>query len=88
MRVTTGRATDDRIGFDGLRAVVGAGDGIVGRFPGLAEDQRFEGRDLAIATDTRDLLADVLAGTLGLGDAELAALFPGRARRPLGLLRA
>ncbi|MBW8773462.1 MAG: DUF1501 domain-containing protein, partial [Gemmatimonadetes bacterium] len=65
-----------------------AGGRIAGRFPGLAEDQRFEGRDLAIATDTRDLLADVLAGTLGLGDAELAAIFPGRARRPLGLLRA
>src|SRR3954470_6694031 len=35
MRVTTGRATDDRVGFDGLRAVVGAGDGVVGRFPGI-----------------------------------------------------
>lgn len=44
-------------------AVVGGR--VVGAFPGLREDQRFEGRDLAIATDVRDLLAEVL-GTLGL----------------------
>ncbi|HEY0193892.1 MAG TPA: DUF1501 domain-containing protein, partial [Kofleriaceae bacterium] len=65
-----------------------AGGRIAGSFPGVAEDQRFQGRDLAIATDTRDLLADVLAGTLGLGHAELAAIFPGHARKPLGLVRA
>ena len=34
MRVTTD-VTDDTVGFDGLRAVVGAGDGVVGRFPGI-----------------------------------------------------
>ena len=34
MRVTTS-VTDDAIGFDGLRAVVGAGEGVVGRFPGI-----------------------------------------------------
>jgi uncharacterized protein (DUF1501 family) len=64
-----------------------AGGRVVGRLPGLAVDQRFEGRDLAIATDTRDLLGDVLAGTLGLGAAELAAIFPGHPRQPLGLFR-
>jgi uncharacterized protein (DUF1501 family) len=64
-----------------------AGGQIIGRFPGLAEDQRFEGRDLAIATDTRDLLGDVLAGTLGLTAAELAAIFPGHAPRRLGIVR-
>ncbi len=35
MRVTTSSVTDDTVGFDGLRAVVGAGDGVVGRFPGI-----------------------------------------------------
>jgi len=34
MRVTT-TVTDEAVGFDGLRAVVGAGDGVVGRFPGI-----------------------------------------------------
>jgi uncharacterized protein (DUF1501 family) len=65
-----------------------AGGQVIGRFPGLAEDQRFEGRDLAIATDTRDLLGDVLAGTLGLTAAELGAIFPGHTPRPLGVVRA
>jgi uncharacterized protein (DUF1501 family) len=65
-----------------------AGGQVVGAFPGLAEDKRFEGRDLAIATDTRDLLADVLAGTLGLTAAELAAIFPNHAVRRLGVMRA
>lgn len=64
------------------------GGRLVGRFPGLAEDQRYQGRDLAISTDTRDLLADVLAGTLGVGAGALAAMFPGHARKPLGLMRA
>ena len=34
MRVTTS-VTDDTVGFDGLRAVVAAGEGVVGRFPGI-----------------------------------------------------
>jgi hypothetical protein len=35
MRVTTSSVTDDTVGFDELRAVVGAGDGVVARFPGI-----------------------------------------------------
>jgi FHA domain len=34
MRATTS-PTGDTVGFDGLRAVVGAGEGVVGRFPGI-----------------------------------------------------
>jgi hypothetical protein len=34
MRVTTS-VTEGAVGFDGLRAVVGAGEGVVGRFPGI-----------------------------------------------------
>lgn len=64
-----------------------AGGRVLGHFPGLAEAQRFEGRDLAIATDTRDLLADILTGTLGLPAADLAAVFPGHTPRRLGVLR-
>jgi uncharacterized protein (DUF1501 family) len=63
------------------------GGRIVGTFPGLADDQRFEGRDLAITTDSRDLLADVLTGTLDLPAADLAAIFPDHAPKSLGLLR-
>jgi uncharacterized protein (DUF1501 family) len=61
--------------------------GVHGAFPGVAPDQLFEGRDLAIATDTRDLLGEVLAQTLGLRGAERAAIFPGHAQRPVGVMR-
>jgi uncharacterized protein (DUF1501 family) len=64
------------------------GGRIVGAFPGLADDQRYEGRDLAIATDSRDLLADILVGTLALSAADITAIFPDHARKPLGLIRA
>ena len=62
------------------------GGRVVGEFPGLDEAKRFEGRDLAIATDSRDLLADVITGTLGVDAATIAAMFPGHTPRPLGLL--
>src|SRR5690242_13394445 len=35
MRLTPNTVTDGAVGFDGLRAVVGAGEGVVGRFPGI-----------------------------------------------------
>ncbi len=63
------------------------GGKIIGTFPGLAKDQLFEGRDLAIATDSRDLLGDVLAGTLGLSSSDLTAVFPDHSLRRLGTLR-
>ncbi|MFT3691654.1 MAG: DUF1501 domain-containing protein [Kofleriaceae bacterium] len=56
------------------------GGRIAGTFPGLADDQRFEGRDLAIATDTRDLLSEVLA----VND---PTIFPDHQAKSLGLLR-
>jgi uncharacterized protein (DUF1501 family) len=62
-----------------------AGGRVVGAFPGLREDQRFEGRDLAIATDVRDLLAECL-GTLGLSDDTLHAAFPDHERRRVGVI--
>jgi uncharacterized protein (DUF1501 family) len=57
-----------------------AGGRIVGTWPGLREDQRFEGRDLAIGTDVRDLLADTLAPL------PVQAAFPDHAVRPLGIV--
>lgn len=56
------------------------GGRIAGTFPGLGEDRRFEGRDLAITTDTRDLLSEVLA----IAD---PAIFPGHQAAPLRLMR-
>jgi uncharacterized protein (DUF1501 family) len=52
------------------------GGRIAGRWPGLASDKLYEGRDLAITTDFRDLVAEVLTRHLGAHD--LDAVFPGR----------
>jgi len=48
---------------------------IAGRWPGLAPDARFEGRDLAVTTDFRDLFGEILARHLGQRD--LVDVFPG-----------
>ena len=57
-----------------------------GRWPGLADDQLFEGRDLAVTTDLRSVLAAAAASQLGTRD--VARLFPGFEGGALpGLLR-
>jgi uncharacterized protein (DUF1501 family) len=56
------------------------GGRVYGRWPGLAPEQRFEGRDLAVTTDFRALFHEVTTRHLGLPAA--TALFPGW--RPAG----
>ena len=51
------------------------GGKVLGTWPGLDPAQRFEGRDVAVTTDFRDLFAEVLVRHLGAAD--LAAVFPG-----------
>ena len=65
-----------------------AGGAFHGAWPGLNRDQLYEGRDLAITTDFRDVLHQLASSHLGVANA--AALFPGfqPAAKPLGLLRA
>jgi uncharacterized protein (DUF1501 family) len=53
---------------------------VLGRWPGLAREQLFEGRDLAVTTDFRDLFAEVAARHLGV--TQLDAVFPGYAAVP------
>jgi len=53
------------------------GGRVHGRWPGLAPDKLYEGRDLAITTDFRDVLGEVLARHLGAPD--LSRVFPGYA---------
>jgi uncharacterized protein (DUF1501 family) len=63
------------------------GGKVYGRWPGLAREQLFEGRDLAVTTDFRALFAEVAARHLSLPDA--VGLFPGypaEGRTALGLL--
>lgn len=62
------------------------GGNVYGRWPGLEPEQLFEGRDLAVTTDFRDVLGELVRDHLG-GKSE--AVFPGfRAGAPLGLVRA
>ena len=51
------------------------GGQVLGRWPGLDTDKRFEGRDVAITTDFRDLFGEILVRHLGASD--LAPVFPG-----------
>jgi uncharacterized protein (DUF1501 family) len=60
------------------------GGKVYGQWPGLERDRLWEGRDLAVTTDFRHVLAEVLAGHLGARD--LRYVFPGFEARPLGLL--
>ena len=65
------------------------GGTVHGRWPGLSPDRLYEGRDLAVTTDFRDLLGELLTRHLGARD--LAAVFPGFDARPAhfpGVMRA
>ncbi len=64
-----------------------AGGRVHGRWPGLSAGALYEGRDLALTTDYRDLLGEVLARHMGASD--LAKVFPGHAPGPFpGVMRA
>jgi uncharacterized protein (DUF1501 family) len=61
------------------------GGKVYGKWPGLEKEQLYEGRDLAVATDFRAVLSELVAGHLGTTD--LSQVFPGFQRgEPLGLL--
>ena len=63
-----------------------AGGKIYGNWPGLERDQLNEGRDLAVTTDFRAVLSELVGGQLGQKD--LSRVFPGyQDGTPLGLLR-
>jgi uncharacterized protein (DUF1501 family) len=51
------------------------GGRVAGRWPGLDPATRFEGRDLAVTTDFRDLFGEILAKHCHTAD--LSAVFPG-----------
>jgi uncharacterized protein (DUF1501 family) len=53
------------------------GGRVYGDWPGLAPDALYEGRDLAVTTDFRSVLAAILARHLRLADRALAQIFPG-----------
>jgi uncharacterized protein (DUF1501 family) len=61
------------------------GGKVYGKWPGLEKEQLFEGRDLAVTTDYREVLSELVQGHLG--QQNLSTVFPGfQPGQPLGLL--
>jgi uncharacterized protein (DUF1501 family) len=61
------------------------GSKVYGKWPGLEKEQLFEGRDLAVTTDYREVLSELVRGHLG--QQNLNAVFPGfQPGHPVGLL--
>jgi uncharacterized protein (DUF1501 family) len=53
------------------------GGKVYGRWPGLAPDRRYDGRDLAVTTDFRDVFGEIVVRHLGVADPR--PIFPGYA---------
>jgi uncharacterized protein (DUF1501 family) len=84
LRANTGGGTDH--GRGNVMLVLGPqarGGRMVGRWPGLANEALEDGADLAVVTDYRDVLAELLAGHMRLAD--VRSVFPGLQPSPLGL---
>jgi uncharacterized protein (DUF1501 family) len=90
VRENGNRGTDH--GHASVSFVMGGGvrgGKVHGRWPGLGSGALYEGRDLALTTDFRDLLGELLARHLGARD--LSRVFPGHALSPSafpGVMRA
>jgi len=70
------RGTDH--GHGNAMMIVGGqvrGGKVYGRWPGLAREQRYDGRDLSVTTDFRAVFSEVVRGHLGLRDTR--TVFPG-----------
>ena len=60
------------------------GGKVYGRWPGLEQEQLYEGRDLQVTTDFRDVLGELVARHTGKAD--LRGVFPGYLPKPVGLV--
>ncbi|HEX3253303.1 MAG TPA: DUF1501 domain-containing protein [Pyrinomonadaceae bacterium] len=56
------------------------GGKVYGKWPGLSEDKLYEGRDLALTTDFRDVFGEIASRHLGTKDT--GAIFPGYPVKP------
>jgi uncharacterized protein (DUF1501 family) len=76
VRENGNRGTDH--GHGNAMMIIGGGvrgGKVYGRWPGLAADRRYDGRDLAVTTDFRDVFGEVVVRHLGLSNAQ--PVFPG-----------
>jgi uncharacterized protein (DUF1501 family) len=75
------RGTDH--GHGNAMLVIGGGirgGRVYGQWPGLAIEQRYDRRDLAVTTDFRDVFAEIVVRHLG--GTNVASVFPGYDVRP------
>ena len=75
------RGTDH--GHGNAMMVIGggvAGGKVYGRWPGLSAEHRYEGRDLAVTTDFRDVFGEIVVRHLSVADPH--AIFPGYTVQP------
>lgn len=80
-------------GQGGVMLVLGgpvAGGRRIGRWPGLAEHRLVGGRDVAVTTDWRQVMAEIAVHHLGLPEKRLGDIFPGFTpdASPLGIVSA
>jgi len=62
------------------------GGKVYGKWPGLEREQLYEGRDLAVTTDFRQVLGELVGGHMG--QKNLDQVFPGfKPGASLGLLK-
>ncbi|MHB8743288.1 MAG: DUF1501 domain-containing protein [Sulfuricaulis sp.] len=61
------------------------GGKVYGKWPGLSTENLYQGRDLAVTTDFREVIGTVLARHLNLDEQQLAAVFPGYRMAPTTL---
>ena len=61
------------------------GGKVYGRWPGLANEQLNEGRDLTVTTDFRQVLGEAVAKTIGANNLDI--VFPGAKLQPNSFLR-
>ncbi|HEX6628385.1 MAG TPA: DUF1501 domain-containing protein, partial [Gemmatimonadaceae bacterium] len=74
-------------GHAGALFVIGGhvkGGKVHGRWPGLEQEQLYEGRDLALTTDFRSVFAEVVSHHLGART--LDRIFPGFSASPSSFL--
>jgi uncharacterized protein (DUF1501 family) len=77
------RGTDH--GHGNAMLVIGGGvkgGEVYGNWPSLAVHDRFEGRDLAVTTDFRDVFGEIVMRHLGASAATAARVFPSYAVEP------
>ena len=51
--------------------------GVHGTWPGLDDTHRFEGRDLAVTTDFRDVFSEIVTAHMGVSRDAVSRIFPG-----------